>query len=469
MHSSIIDILKSRVIPIVSINFIKQIFQIFIIIYIARQISPSIFGLIALINTIMFLCSIIIDGGKTDNIMRGHKKVPDNINAYHYHAIVYGLIISILFIASYYFIYSHNEIINTIVLISAINILISSLNTIPSAILYKKNDIKSISIRNGLSIFLGVITVLIMSNRGYPELAIPAQLLVQQLTLSIYAIFYQIKVFALPSFLIYPFAYGTKEILTSKLLDFAARKSDDLIIGFFLGAEALGIYSLCYQFLVALEGVLMQGLDYISAAAFSDKSSKEEQKKYFLQLGSASALLSFPCFIGLILISPEWFPVVFGQTWSDCIPIMQILAIVGLLNTLLYTCGSYLKSQGQYGFYLRYTALYSSTLIVAYLLSYPFGLLAIVLAYLLISLPFYYYLWNHIARILTITRTEYLHIIQQPFFYSMAMAIPIIGIYSTMPSGNLRLFLIIISGILCYSILNIKNIRHLIKPESNRD
>jgi PST family polysaccharide transporter len=49
------------------------------------------------------------------------------------------------------------------------------------------------------------------------------------------------------------------------------------------------------------------------------------------------AFLAFPVFIGIAVCAPQIVEVVFSQKWLPAVPVMRVLATIGLLHSLYYT------------------------------------------------------------------------------------------------------------------------------------
>lgn len=59
------------------------------------------------------------------------------------------------------------------------------------------------------------------------------------------------------------------------------------------------------------------------------------------------ALVSFPLLIGLVSVSDAFITAVFGEKWLAAVPILNVLAIVGILRVLMNPNGSVLLAKGR--------------------------------------------------------------------------------------------------------------------------
>lgn len=121
-----------------------------------------------------------------------------------------------------------------------------------------------------------------------------------------------------------------------------------ILIGRFLGAEALGIYSLAYQ-IVTIPVLKINPIVTRVAFPVFAKSQRDHSmlREGFLSMTNMLALISFPLLIGLAAVSDSFIEVVFGEKWLVAVPVLNILCIVGLLRVLMNPNGSILLAKGR--------------------------------------------------------------------------------------------------------------------------
>lgn len=121
-----------------------------------------------------------------------------------------------------------------------------------------------------------------------------------------------------------------------------------ILIGRFLGAEALGIYSLAYQ-IVTIPVLKINPIVTRVAFPVFAKSQRDHSmlREGFLSMTNMLALVSFPLLIGLAAVSDSFIEVVFGEKWLVAVPVLNILCIVGLLRVLMNPNGSILLAKGR--------------------------------------------------------------------------------------------------------------------------
>lgn len=143
------------------------------------------------------------------------------------------------------------------------------------------------------------------------------------------------------------FSFGAFQ-LASRLVNRLGANIDMILIGRFLGAEALGIYNLAYQIITIPVLKINPIITRVAFPVFS-KNQRDNGvlREGFLNMTKLLALVSFPLLIGLTTVSDLFIEVVFGEKWLQAVPVLNILAIVGLLRVLMNPNGSVLLAKGR--------------------------------------------------------------------------------------------------------------------------
>ena len=142
-------------------------------------------------------------------------------------------------------------------------------------------------------------------------------------------------------------AFGLYQ-MGERCLNYISANADYLIIGRFLGPETLGIYLLAYQLVTMPLARINPILTRVAFPVFAKKQTDNVAlRRGYLEMIKLLALIVFPLLIGLITTAPLLVPVVFGVGWSTAIPLIQILAVLGLFKALANPIGSILLTKGR--------------------------------------------------------------------------------------------------------------------------
>jgi len=142
--------------------------------------------------------------------------------------------------------------------------------------------------------------------------------------------------------------------LGAMLANVASSRIDQFIVGYLLGAEALGFYSLTIRLVLQPVERINSLISRVAFPAFSKvQDNRELLGRWFIRLVRFLALVNAPILICLAITAPWFVPVVLGDTWLSIIPLVQILSFYALFRSLTSTGGSVLLAIGRadYTFY----------------------------------------------------------------------------------------------------------------------
>ncbi len=130
--------------------------------------------------------------------------------------------------------------------------------------------------------------------------------------------------------------------------------ADYLLVGHYLGAVALGVYTLAFRI---PDLVVLQFCAIVAKVVFPVFTKIRDDavalQNGFLQTARYVALITVPVGLGIALLSRPFLLVIFGQKWLDAAPIMSAISIYGLVLSLGYNAGDIYKAQGRPGILTR--------------------------------------------------------------------------------------------------------------------
>ncbi len=178
---------------------------------------------------------------------------------------------------------------------------------------------------------------------------------------------------------LFGFSAGT---LGASFLKYLERNVDNLLIGRFLGPTALGIYSLSYNLMLYPLTRVADPIRQVMFPAFS-RMQAEPERIFSLWLRGTRLLAALiaPAMIGLIVVAPDFVPVVLGQQWTEAVPVIRVLAWVGLILVLESLNASILLARGRSGLFFAWTLVSLAGALTAFLIGLPWELVGVALAF----------------------------------------------------------------------------------------
>lgn len=114
-----------------------------------------------------------------------------------------------------------------------------------------------------------------------------------------------------------------------QIMTYITHRLDQLLIGYFLAPDILGIYNFAKSMLERLRSLITASFSKVLFPLLS--KLKNDKRKLTLAYGKISryiAVLSFPVFIGSALTSHLYVPVLFGDKWIESIPFFQVFSLI---------------------------------------------------------------------------------------------------------------------------------------------
>ena len=121
-------------------------------------------------------------------------------------------------------------------------------------------------------------------------------------------------------------------------INYFARNADDILIGKFIGAEALGLYSRAYQLLLLPITMMSSPIGNVAVPALSRlHEDRKRLHKYYLHILYLISLITGPIVGIAFLASNDIIIIMLGPTWAPVSDVFKYLAIGGLLQPLYNT------------------------------------------------------------------------------------------------------------------------------------
>ncbi len=140
-------------------------------------------------------------------------------------------------------------------------------------------------------------------------------------------------------------------------LNFLAARVDQIVIGAILGAGTLGIYNFAWNLAIMPVTRISPILTRIAFPVFAKVQLENERLKrgYLLMVGLLTTT-NAPILVGGAAVASTLVPLALGPKWISVVPVLQVLAFVGLSRSIGNPIGSLLLSKGRPDLAFRFTA-----------------------------------------------------------------------------------------------------------------
>jgi PST family polysaccharide transporter len=363
-----------------------QLLSLAVFVVLARLVSPAAFGVVAMANVFVQLMQIAVDQGLTSALVQRDELEDDHLHTAFWMNTGAGAFLTLAGMAAagpIAALYGEPALVPVLRILS-FGFLITSLGAVHEALLTRGLRFKALAARSlSASVLGGVAGIGVALWRPGPE-----ALVVQALTGS-----------AVGAALLWlnsgwrPRLRFSREryrdiaafggsVLGMRLMNFLSRRSDDLLIGFFLGAAALGYYAIAYKILKVFVDMFTKIVSRVALPALSRMQAEPERlREAVARAVQLSGFVAFPVFVACGVLAGQIVPVVFGPHWLPSIPVMRVLVWMGVLQAVVLILQQAMVASGHPGRAFRFMMVNTALTLAAFGVGVKYGIVAVALAY----------------------------------------------------------------------------------------
>jgi O-antigen/teichoic acid export membrane protein len=300
----------------------------------ARILSPSDYGMVAMVMVFYAFAQVFTDFGLSAATVRETNISQAQLSTLFWANVGLGLCLTVVCaIASPLVVWFYGEPrLFGINLAMSFGFMITTLGVQHRAILQKEMRFGSIVIADLLALIIANGVAIYGASVGWGPYSLVAQfLLSQSVRTSVYLVSTKWRP-GLPER-----NSGIKEMVkfggyltATRVLNYATRNFDRMIIGRTFGAETTGYYSRAQNLILFPHGALLVPIEQAMYPALSKiKDDKPRLHSAFAKAVRYLVLVNLPLICVLYFSADEIVAIVYGEQWENAVPILKILCIYG--------------------------------------------------------------------------------------------------------------------------------------------
>jgi O-antigen/teichoic acid export membrane protein len=130
-------------------------------------------------------------------------------------------------------------------------------------------------------------------------------------------------------------------VLLSNIFIFAGNRGYDFVIGRIGGTSALGLYSVAYEIANLPTTEIVWPASRVIFPGFSKLAGDMEKlREAFLHTAALVAVFTIPAGAGVAVLAEQLVRILLGEKWLAAVPLIQLLAVFGVLRALHAGIGS---------------------------------------------------------------------------------------------------------------------------------
>ncbi len=387
-------------------NGAMQLLNLTFGIFLARLLSTTDYGMVAVLTIFSATASIFSESGFILALVNKKKVNHDDYNAVFWFNITIGAALyALLFfcaplIADFY----HTPKLIPLARFQFLSFFIGSFGTAPMAYLFRNLMVKERSqIQIAAMIISGTAGVTCAFNGwGYWGIALQTVLYTTSTSVLLWIRSpwhpdFSFRLHALRELL----PFSIKQLLTT-IFTHINNNIFSALLGRFYTIQEAGYYSQGSKWTTMGYSTIFGMINSVGQPVFREASTDKERLKHiFRKLMRFTAFISFPAMLGLGIVSHELIAITITEKWLPCVPIMQILCVWGAFMPISALYSNLMNSIGRPDIYMWNTIALGIFQLLCVWVSYPYGLNTMLITYtsanILWLLIWHYFAYKHIG------------------------------------------------------------------------
>jgi O-antigen/teichoic acid export membrane protein len=172
-------------------------------------------------------------------------------------------------------------------------------------------------------------------------------------------------------------SFGTKT-LVARFLGYLNLNADNLLVGKYIGSNALGVYAVAYNVMFLPISRFALPIQQVLFAAFVRLQHEPARLgQAWLRGGRLISAATVPAFLGMAVVAPDFVPVIFGDRWHKAIPVLQILSLAGVAHSVQTLNWSVIQAFGKAGLLLRFMIFACVVTVGAFVIGLQWGIVGV--------------------------------------------------------------------------------------------
>ena len=366
----------------------------------AHFLSPTDFGLMAIVSVIIGWSALFLDFGISAAIIYKQNITNTQLSSLYWLNVLVSVILFffVFSIAPYLAFFYNNTTLLPLIRILAITFIFSGLGNQFAILLQKNLKFKLLAIHNLVSVLVGFIVAVVLAVNNFGVYAIVFSTIATAVVNALLNILWGIGIYR-PKFV---FSWGELDGIISfglfqmgeRSINYLTSQFDVLLIGKLLGPEILGIYSIAKNISMKPFQIINPIVNKVTFPIMSMLQDDEHRlRKIFLSTINYLCSVNFPIYILVILLADGIILTFFGEKWVDAIVILQILSTYRMFPSFGNPIGTLQLAKGRadLGFYWN-LALFAFVPLAIYAGS-QWGIIGVASSLLILQVLLFYPAW----------------------------------------------------------------------------
>jgi O-antigen/teichoic acid export membrane protein len=324
------------------------------LIVLARLLSPVDFGLAAMVMVVIGLAQVYADAGVGNAIIHRQDNTVQALASLYWLNIGIGIALFLVIVLATPAIidFFGEPRLETILPLAGLSVLVIPFGQQFQALMQKNLQFRLLAVIEISASLIGAAVAIALASKGFGVHALIYGFLANAFVRTVCLVVAGIRQWR-PAFRFKfsdvrgYFSFGLYQ-MGERTINFLSQRVDQLIIGTAIGALSLGYYNLAFSLAIFPVSRINPVLTRVAFPVFAKvQDDNAKLLKGYMLLQRIVALINFPILVGMAVTAPVFVPIILGPQWEPSIPLIQILAFVGLLRATGNPVGALLLAKGR--------------------------------------------------------------------------------------------------------------------------
>lgn len=333
-------------------KYLNLLVNIFFAGVLARLLSPDDFGIVAVVSVFSIFFTMFTDVGIGVGVVQYNDLGLKQLSSLFFLSLFIGLLLGIAF---YFFSYVvaffyENELYIKICKIFSVSLLLSSITVLPNALLRKESKFRTLGIINIATSVLSGIVAIVMAKNDFGYWSLIYRMMLSSFLIFVFSFYYsRIKIeftfslIGLRSMLTYS-AYN----FLFNVVNYFSRNLDNLLIGKFIGFNALGLYEKSYTLMrLPLDNTTVVITPILHPVLRKKNLNTTELFEVHIRLVRLLMLIGVSLSVCLYFVSDSLVLLMYGNQWVESAEPFKWLALSIWAQMILSSTGAFFQVSGK--------------------------------------------------------------------------------------------------------------------------
>jgi O-antigen/teichoic acid export membrane protein len=406
----------------------RVIAQLLGMVILARLLSPSDFGVVAMAWLVTGFAGIFLDCGTKAAVIQRRELPSALLDSVFWLNVGIGIAIAILIalLAPIIAVAMREPQLTGVLWLLALGFPIASLGLVQQALLERASRFRSVAVVECCAAFAGLTIGVLAALGGWGVYSLVSQAIVEWtvVTAGLWAASTWRPAWRCSLALIREIAGFSGNLVGFSIVNYFARNIDTVLIGRFLGATELGYYNLAYRLMLWP----LQHISRVVGRAFFPALSRLQDDKprlrqAYVRAAAAVFLITAPLSLGLFVLREPFVLALMGERWLKVADLLFWLAPVSMVQSVGTTASWLYLSTGRTDVMFKFAVFSSVAVTCAIVVGLQWGVEGVAAAYCATALVLF---WPNLAvsfRLVGLSVPAFLRRLSPTFFVALLMAL----------------------------------------------